>query len=82
MVSGLDDLSDTIEGMTLDADTSKHLLHSVAEIREKVLEGENQCKKLDELQKHIASLVPKKLTTAQRDQLNADIASIEAQAAC
>ncbi|MFL6006840.1 MAG: VPS10 domain-containing protein [Gaiellaceae bacterium] len=82
VVAGIDSLSDKITDMNLDAQTTKHLLHSVGEIREKVLEGENQCKKLDELEKHMASLVPKKLTAAQRDQLTADVDAIKAQAAC
>jgi len=82
VVAGLDELSDTITGMNLAPDTEKKLLEPVAKIRAKVLQGENQCKKLDELQKQIASSRPKKLTAAQRDELNADIDSIKAQVPC
>ena len=82
VVAGIDDLSDAVTGMNLDAGTTKHLLHSVGEIREKVLAGENQCKKLDALGKQIAAFVPRKLTAAQGDQLNAEIDSIKAQVPC
>jgi hypothetical protein len=84
VVAGLDSLTHALEGMSVGPGASTVLLSRVAELREQTLAGddENHCKKLDQLEKQIGAFTPRKLTAAQRDELDADIDAIKAQAAC
>ncbi len=58
------------------------LTNSIESIRKEVKAGDNPCGDLDALKAQIQSYVPKKISTAQRDQLFAAIENIKAENPC
>jgi hypothetical protein len=84
VVGDLEDLTRTIRGMGLASGTEKPLLEKVAQLHDEMIRGvgPGPCLHLGELQKQIASFVPKKLTAAQQDQLDAAIDPIKAEVPC
>ena len=82
VVSDLVSLSNTVGGMGLAAGVTTQLQNSIEAIRKEVKRGESPCADLDALKAQISSFVPKKITTAQRDQLFSAIDAIKAENPC
>ena len=68
--------------MGLSAGVTSILTNSIESIRKEVKAGDNPCGDLDALKAHIDSYTPKKITTAQHDQLFAAIDQIKAENPC
>ena len=81
-LTDLSALSNTVGGMGLAAGVTTQLQNSIEAIRKATKRGESPCAGLDALKAQIASFVPKKITTAQRDQLFASIDAIKAENPC
>jgi len=82
VVTDLQSLSGTVSGMGLSAGVTSILVNSIESIRKGVKAGDNPCGDLDALKAQISSYVPKKITTAQRDQLFAAIDAIKTENPC
>ncbi|HEY7017774.1 MAG TPA: hypothetical protein VH297_04845 [Gaiellaceae bacterium] len=82
VVADLDTLSSTISGMSLSAGVTSLLNGSVDGIVKTVKAGGSPCAGLGALETQIQSLVPKKLTSAQRDQLLTQTGAIRTEASC
>ena len=82
VVSDLTALSNTVGGMGLAAGVTTQLQNSIDAIRKEVKRGESPCADLDALKAQIGSFVPKKISTAQRDQLFSAIDAIKAENPC
>jgi hypothetical protein len=82
VVSDLTALSNTVTGMGLAAGVTTQLTNSIEAIRKEVKRGESPCADLDALKAQISSFVPKKISTAQRDQLFSAIDAIKAENPC
>jgi len=82
VVTDLQALSNTVGGMGLSAGVTSILQNSIESIRKEVKAGDNPCGDLDALKAQIDSYTPKKITTAQRDQLFAAIDHIKAENPC
>ena len=68
--------------MGLAAGVTTQLQNSIEAISKEVKRGESPCADLDALKAQISSFVPKKISTAQRDQLFSMIDSIKAENPC
>jgi hypothetical protein len=82
VVTDLQALSNTVGGMGLSAGVTSILQNSIESIRKEVKAGDNPCGDLDALKAQIDSYTPKKITTAQRDQLFAAIDHIKSENPC
>jgi hypothetical protein len=82
VITDLDALSSTINGMNLAFGVTSQLQNSISAIRKETLAGQSPCADLDALKAQIASFVPKKITLAQQSQLNSAIDSIKAETPC
>ncbi len=82
VVTDLESLSNTVGGMGLAAGVTTQLQNSIEAIRKEVKRGESPCADLDALKAQISSFVPKKISTAQRDQLFSAIDAIKAENPC
>jgi len=82
VVTDLQALSNTVGGMGLSAGVTSILQNSIESIRKEVKAGDNPCGDLDALKAQIDSYTPKKITTAQRDQLFAAIDHIKTENPC
>ena len=82
VVTDLQSLSSTVTGMGLSAGVTSILVNSIESIRKEVKAGDNPCSDLDALKAQIQSYVPKKISTAQRDQLFASIDAIKLENPC
>jgi hypothetical protein len=68
--------------MGLSAGVTSQLTNSIEAICTEVKRGESPHADLDALKAQISSFVPKKITTAQRDQLFSAIDTIKAENPC
>ena len=68
--------------MGLSAGVTTIFQHSIESIRKEVQAGDSPCSDLDALKAQIQSYVPKKISTAQRDQLFASIDAIKLENPC
>jgi hypothetical protein len=82
VLADLGALSSQISGMGLSAGVTTQLVNSVTALQKSARAGGSPCAGLDDLKAQIASLVPKKVSTAQRDALYASIDAIKAEAPC
>jgi hypothetical protein len=82
VLADLEALSSQISGMGLSAGVTTQLVNSVTALQKSARAGGSPCAGLDDLKAQIASLVPKKVSTAQRDALYASIDAIKAEAPC
>jgi hypothetical protein len=82
VVTDLDSLSSTVGGMGLSSGVTTQLQNSIEAISKEVKRGESPCADLDALKGQISSFVPKKISTAQRDQLFSMIDSIKTENPC
>jgi hypothetical protein len=82
VVTDLGTLSNTITGMGLSAGVTSQLHNSITKLVKSAKTGHSPCAGLDALKAQIGALVPRKISTAQRDQLFASIDSIRAENPC
>ena len=82
VVTDLQSLSSTVSGMGLSAGVTSILTNSIESIRKEVKAGDSPCGDLDALKAQIDSYTPKKITTAQHDQLFAAIDHIKSENPC
>jgi hypothetical protein len=82
VVTDLQSLSNTVGGMGLSAGVTSILTNSIESIRKEVKAGDNPCGDLDALKAQIDSYTPRKITTAQHDQLFAAIDHIKTETPC
>ena len=68
--------------MGLSAGVTTQLQNSITKISKTTRNGGSPCAGLDALKSQITSFVPRKITTAQRDQLFASIDAIKAENPC
>jgi hypothetical protein len=82
VVADLGALSTQIAGLGLAAGVTTQLQNSVTKLVKSTRAGHSPCAGLDALRAQIASFVPKKVSTTQRDQLDASIEAIKAENPC
>ena len=82
VVTDLNALSATIGGIGLSAGVTTQLQNSVTKLVKSTKAGTSPCGGLDALKAQIATFVPKKISTAQRDTLYAAIDAIKAENPC
>ncbi|MGZ4318590.1 MAG: hypothetical protein ACXVRD_04625 [Gaiellaceae bacterium] len=82
VVTDLNSLQNTVDGMGLSAGVTSQLDNSITAIRKEVVRGDSPCADLDALKAQIDSYTPKKITVAQHDQLFAAIDHIKAENPC
>jgi hypothetical protein len=68
--------------MGLSAGVTSQLTNSVTKLQKSTRAGASPCAGLDSLKAQIGALVPKKISTAQRDALYASIDAIKAENPC
>jgi hypothetical protein len=82
VLTDLGALSTQVTGMGLAAGVTTQLNNSITKLSKATRSGTSPCAGLDALKAQIASFVPKKVSTAQRDALNASIDAIKAENPC
>ena len=82
VVTDLSALSSTVIGMGLAAGVTTQLQNSITQIRKEVEARHSPCAELDALKAQIATFVPKKISTAQRDAALRLIDAIKAENPC
>jgi hypothetical protein len=82
VLSDLSALSSQVNGMALSAGVTTQLNNSISKIAKTTHSGGSPCAGLDALKAQVASFVPKKISTAQRDALYASIEAIKAENPC
>src|SRR4051812_36493132 len=82
VLTDLSALSSQVTGMGLSAGVTTQLHNSITKLSKSTHAGASPCAGLDALKTQIASFVPGKVTTAQRDALFASIDSIKAENPC
>ena len=82
MVTDLGALSSQVTGMGLAAGVTTQLNNSITKLAKATRAGTSPCAGLDASKAQIATFVPKKISTAQRDALYASIDAIKAENPC
>ena len=82
VVTDLAALSSQVTGMGLAAGVTTQLNNSITKLTKATRSGTSPCAGLDALKAQIATFVPKKVSTAQRDALYASIDAIKAENPC
>ena len=82
VLTDLSALSSQVTGMGLSAGVTTQLQNSITKLSKSTRAGASPCAGLDALKTQIASFVPGKITTAQRDALFASVDAIKAENPC
>ena len=82
VLTDLGALRSQVNGMSLAAGVTTQLGNSITKLEKTTRSGASPCAGLDALKAQIATFVPKKVTTAQRDALDASIDAIKAENPC
>ena len=82
VLTDLGALRGQVNGMSLAAGVTTQLGNSITKLEKTTRSGASPCAGLDALKAQIATFVPKKVTTAQRDALDASIDAIKAENPC